>query len=101
MKLVVPPALSDMEWYGRGPGESYWDRNTATLVGRYEVAVSGQYFPYVRPQESGNKTDVRWLALSDGQGTGLLFVPLTPFVFSGTVRLYAMAPDGKGCLMMR
>ncbi|HEX9728591.1 MAG TPA: glycoside hydrolase family 2 TIM barrel-domain containing protein [Gemmatimonadales bacterium] len=73
MKLVVPTAFSHVEWYGRGPHESYWDRNTSALVGRYGGTVREQYFPYVRPQESGNKTDVRWLALTDGRGTGLLF----------------------------
>jgi beta-galactosidase len=74
MKLVVPAPFSSVEWYGRGPQESYWDRKTAALVGRYRGTVSQQFFPYVRPQETGNKTDVRWLALSDSSGTGLLFV---------------------------
>jgi beta-galactosidase len=74
MKLVVPAPYSFIEWYGRGPQESYWDRKTAAFVGRYRGTVSEQYFPYIRPQESGNKTDVRWLALRDSSGTGLLFV---------------------------
>jgi beta-galactosidase len=74
MKLVVPAPFSTVEWYGRGPQESYWDRKTAALVGRYRGTVSEQYFPYVRPQETGNKTDVRWLALTDSSGAGLLFV---------------------------
>jgi beta-galactosidase len=74
MQMVVPAAFSRVTWYGRGPMESYWDRNTAALVGRYAGTVSGQLFPYVRPQETGNKTDVRWLALTDPSGAGLLFV---------------------------
>jgi beta-galactosidase len=74
MQMVVPAAFSRVTWYGRGPMESYWDRNTAALVGRYAGTVSGQLFPYVRPQETGNKTDVRWLALTDSSGAGLLFV---------------------------
>jgi beta-galactosidase len=74
MKLVVPAPFSTVEWYGRGPEESYWDRKTAALVGRYRGTVSEQLFPYVRPQETGNKTDVRWLALVDTSGAGLLFV---------------------------
>jgi beta-galactosidase len=74
MKLVLPPAFSRITWYGRGPFESYWDRSTAALVGRYAGTVSEQPFPYVRPQETGNKVDVRWLALTDSSGTGLLFV---------------------------
>jgi beta-galactosidase len=74
MKLVVPHAYSHVAWYGRGPFESYWDRKTAALVGHYEGSVRDQYYPYVRPQESGNRTDVRWLALTDRNGSGLLFV---------------------------
>ena len=74
MSLVLPAPFSTVEWYGRGPHESYWDRKTAALVGRYRGTVSEQYFPYVRPQETGNKTDVRWLALTDSSGAGLLFV---------------------------
>ncbi len=74
MQLVVPAAFANVEWYGRGPRESYWDRQTAALVGRYGGTVSAQFFPYVRPQETGNKTDVRWLALTDKDGAGLLFV---------------------------
>lgn len=53
-----------MTWFGRGPFESYWDRKTAADVGRYDASVAEQYFPYVRPQENGNKTDVRWVAIA-------------------------------------
>jgi beta-galactosidase len=74
MRLVVPPAFSRVEWLGRGPVESYWDRQTAATVGRYAGTVREQFHPYIRPQESGNKTDVRWLALTDSTGAGLLFV---------------------------
>jgi beta-galactosidase len=74
MKLVVPAAYSRIDWYGRGPQESYWDRGTAALVGRFAGTVSQQLFPYVRPQETGNKVDVRWLALTDQRGRGLLLI---------------------------
>jgi beta-galactosidase len=74
MKLVLPAAYSRIEWYGRGPQESYWDRKTAALVGQYAGTVSEQLFPYSRPQETGNKVDVRWLALTDQRGRGLLFI---------------------------
>ena len=63
-----------MTWYGRGPFENYWDRNTAAYVGRYERSVAGLYVPYVRPQENGYRTDVRWVALTDDRGVGLLAV---------------------------
>ena len=74
MQMVLPKELDNMEWYGRGPHESYWDRKTGAAVGLYRGKVFDQHHPYIRPQESGNKTDVRWVALTDDQGTGLLAV---------------------------
>ena len=59
----------------RAAGGSYCcDRNTAALVGRYQSTVTEQYFPYISPQETGNKTDVRWAAFTDAAGRGLLVV---------------------------
>jgi beta-galactosidase len=63
-----------MSWYGRGPHETYWDRKTGAAVGSYSGPVNEQFHRYVRPQETGNKTDVRWVALTDGDGAGLLAV---------------------------
>ncbi len=75
MSLMLPGAYGSMAWLGRGPFENYWDRKTAALVGRYTSTVADQYYPYVRPQENGNKTDVRWVALTDSaSGVGLLAV---------------------------
>jgi beta-galactosidase len=74
MSFILPGTFSQMTWLGRGPFENYWDRKTAAFVGLYSGPVSAQYFPYVRPQENGNKTDVRWLALTDSTGVGLLAV---------------------------
>lgn len=68
--LVLPGDFSVIQWYGRGPGESYWDRKSSTLVGMYEGPIGAQYHPYIRPQESGNKTDVRWAVLKREDGTG-------------------------------
>jgi beta-galactosidase len=76
MQLMVPGRFNRFTWFGRGPQENYWDRNTGARVGLYSGTVDEQYFPYVRPQESGNKTDVRWVALTDDQGAGLLAVGL-------------------------
>jgi beta-galactosidase len=70
--LFLPSRLEHLHYYGRGPEENHWDRNDGTDVGRYSGTVSGQWTPYVRPQENGNKTDVRWAALTDARGTGLL-----------------------------
>jgi len=74
LNLELPRSFDRMTWYGRGPFENYWDRNTAAYVGRYESSVADQYVPYVRPQENGYKTDVRWVALTDAEGVGLLAV---------------------------
>ncbi|MGV9276694.1 glycoside hydrolase family 2 TIM barrel-domain containing protein [Streptomyces griseosporeus] len=70
--LLLPARLEHLHYYGRGPEENYWDRNDGTDVGLYSGTVSGQWTPYIRPQENGNKTDVRWAALTDGRGRGLL-----------------------------
>ena len=67
--LVLPNQLDYMQWYGRGPWESYEDRKSSAMVGIYEGLVKDQYHPYVRPQESGNKTDVRWATFSNAKKT--------------------------------
>ncbi|MFF3736215.1 glycoside hydrolase family 2 TIM barrel-domain containing protein [Streptomyces sp. NPDC002566] len=70
--LFLPDRLERIHYYGRGPEENHWDRNDATDVGLYSGTVTGQWTPYLRPQENGNKTDVRWIALTDRDGAGLL-----------------------------
>ncbi|MEI6899540.1 MAG: glycoside hydrolase family 2 TIM barrel-domain containing protein, partial [Bacteroidota bacterium] len=70
LNLQLNKELSLLEWYGRGPWENYSDRKTAAFVGLYKSTVDEQFFPYVRPQETGYKTDVRWLTLKD-QTTGI------------------------------
>jgi beta-galactosidase len=72
MMLQMPKIYDRMTWYGRGPYESYWDRKTAATVGRYSGTVREQFHPYIRPQETANKTDVRWMAVHDEYGNGLL-----------------------------
>lgn len=74
--LLLPTEFTSIQWYGRGPHESYWDRKASAFVGLYEGTILSQYHPYVRPQESGNKTDVRWARLkrSDGSGFEIRFV---------------------------
>ena len=74
MQMAIPGEFDTMTWFGRGPHESYWDRKTGAAVGLYSGPVEEQFHPYVRPQETGNKTDVRWMALTNGKGTGLLAV---------------------------
>ncbi len=74
MQMALPEGFETMTWYGKGPHETYWDRNTDAQVGLYRGTVDEQYVEYSRPQENGNKTDVRWVALSNRRGTGLLAV---------------------------
>jgi beta-galactosidase len=74
MQMAVPASLATMTWFGRGPHETYWDRKTGAPVGRYSGRVEELVHDYVRPQENGNRTDVRWVTLTDAGGTGLLAV---------------------------
>ena len=60
-----------LEWYGRGPFENYCDRRSAAFVGRYQSEVSDLHTPYIRPQENGYRTDVRWLELRNAKGAGI------------------------------
>ena len=74
MQTAIPDELDTMTWYGRGPQENYWDRNTGAAVGVYSGPVEEQIHNYVRPQENGNKTDVRWVSWTNKDGFGLLAV---------------------------
>jgi beta-galactosidase len=74
MQGQMPAAFGTMKWYGRGPWESYWDRKSGAAVGLYEVDVYNPDHIYVRPQENGNRSDVRWTAWVNTQGLGLLAV---------------------------
>jgi beta-galactosidase/beta-glucuronidase len=72
LQLRVPRSLDRLAWYGRGPHECYADRQESAPVGVYGGQVRDQYVPYIRPQDYGNKTGVRWAALTDARGLGLL-----------------------------
>lgn len=69
--LQLDKNYNNIQWYGRGPGENYTDRKTASLIGNYSSNIDAQYFPYARPQESGNKVDVRWVSFTNKVGKGL------------------------------
>ncbi len=69
--LHLRPGFETLRWFGRGPWENYPDRKASAWVALHESTVSAQYVPYVMPQEHGQKTDVRWLELSDGRGLRL------------------------------
>lgn len=72
LTMQLPGGFENFTWFGRGPHENYIDRNTGAVVGLYHSTVDEQYVPYVMPQENGNKTDVRWVTLTNKTGIGLL-----------------------------
>jgi len=74
VKLILPRAYQQFAWYGRGPHETYADRKQGARVSVYQTTVRGEPVPYVTPQEYGNRTDVRWAALTGDDGAGLLVV---------------------------
>ena len=81
VELSLPAGFENLAWYGRGPHENYVDRKSGAAMGRYQSTVDGQFTPYVYPSESGGKEDMRWLALTDSNGAGLLVVGLDPLHF--------------------
>lgn len=70
--------LDQVDYYGRGPWESYSDRKTGIFFGRWRDTVDGMYFAYVRPQDNGRRSDVRWATLTDADGRGLRFAGSKP-----------------------
>ncbi|MDC7684550.1 glycoside hydrolase family 2 TIM barrel-domain containing protein [Asticcacaulis sp. BYS171W] len=113
LRFDFDPALQDLQWYGRGPQESYADRKTGMALGIYSGKVADQYHAYARPQESGNKTDVRWLTLS-GEGASLKVTGAQPLSVNalafpyedlylhprGAWKTSDVAPHGKGSLLI-
>lgn len=71
VRFRIPKGMNTVEYFGRGPGENYSDRNAGSPVGLYKTTADAMYYPYVRPQETGHRTDTRWLELS-GKPASLL-----------------------------
>lgn len=74
MRMQLPKKYENMTYDGRGPWENYQDRKASAFVDVYTSTVSDQYVPYIRPQENGNRTDVRWAAFSDSNNNGILVI---------------------------
>lgn len=72
MQMALAGEYDRVSWFGRGPHESYWDRKTGAAVGEYALTAAEMIHHYVRPQETGNRTDVRWMAFRNAAGRGLL-----------------------------
>ncbi len=78
LTMRLPARLEQMQYYGRGPEENYIDRRTASFIGRYTSTVTDQFVPYIRPQDNGSKTDVRWAEFTDEAGNGVRFAADVP-----------------------
>jgi beta-galactosidase/beta-glucuronidase len=76
MQFKMPDTYNQFKWYGRGPHECYIDRKESGKLDIYDGTVEEQFVPYISPQENGNKADVRWAALTNPSGVGLLIVGL-------------------------
>jgi hypothetical protein len=73
MQLAMPAKYNRIQWFGRGQAETYWDRKTSGNVGLYSMDIKDFIYDYIRPQENANRTDVRWMKVTDPNGFGLQF----------------------------
>jgi beta-galactosidase len=79
MQLQMPADFDHIKFFGRGPLENYSDRKSSTDLGIYSQTVDDQFYPYIRPQETGTKTDIRWWQQMNMSGKGIKFIAETPF----------------------
>lgn len=82
IRFRLPVEMSLVTYFGRGPGENYIDRNAGMSVGLFKTTAEDMYFPYVRPQENGHRTDTRWLTLEKKNGRGLAIYADRPIGFN-------------------
>lgn len=94
MQMQLPATFDRVKYYGRGPIENYIDRHDSEFLGLYENKVSKEYFDYIRPQESGNHTDVRWFRVTNAEGKGLEFSSNAPMEASALPYLRDQLDDG-------
>jgi len=74
MQMQIPDEFTNVKWYGRGPHETYWDRKTGANIAIHSMKTEELAFPYIRPQENANRTDVRWVAFTNNQGLGFMAI---------------------------
>lgn len=94
MQMVMPKSFENISYYGRGPVENYSDRNHSTDLGIYNQTVTEQFYAYIRPQENGTKTDIRWWKQLNEEGKGLMFVAAAPFSASALHYTIESLDDG-------
>jgi len=95
MQMQMPKSFEYIHYYGRGPMENYSDRNSVSDIGNYRQTVSEQFYPYIRPQETGTKTDIRWWKQINTAGNGLMFVGEEPFSASALHYSIESLDEGK------
>lgn len=94
INIPMPSNMDISRFYGRGPVENYSDRKSGTFLGEYELTSSQQAHPYVRPQETGTRSDIRWWSQTDQGGRGLKITSMKPFYASATEYSIASLDDG-------
>jgi len=82
LSMEVNKEFEQLQWYGRGPQENYWDRKSGYKIGRYKSTTIEQYVPYIRPQENSNLTDVRWASLQNTESKGFMIAAFPSMEFS-------------------
>ncbi|MDQ6646188.1 MAG: DUF4981 domain-containing protein, partial [Pseudomonadota bacterium] len=93
--MELPGAMQAVAWYGRGPGENYIDRASGSPIGIYRRTVDDLGVDYIRPQQNGNRTDVRWFTITDASGLGLRFESEAGAPLQFTARNYTMEDLAK------
>ena len=94
MRTELNKDMSYIQYYGRGPIENYADRNHSEFIGKYQQTVNEQFYSYIRPQETGNKTDIRWWNQTTRGGNGIQFVGAEPFSASALHYTIESLDDG-------
>ena len=95
MQVQICEELEQVSYYGRGPIENYSDRNNSTWLGKYRQTVSDQFYSYIRPQENGTRTDIRWWKLMDKGGNGLKLIADAPCSVSALHYFIEVLDDGE------
>lgn len=95
MQMPMPRDFETIEYYGRGPVENYIDRNHCTDLGIYRQTVAEQFYPYIRQQETGTKTDIRWWKMLDQAGSGIQIIAAAPFSASALHYTIDSLDEGK------
>ena len=95
IRLEMPKEYDRVEYYGKGPYENYPDRNNSSFIGLYSQTVAEQFYPYIRPQETGLRTDIRWSKIIDSRGRGLVFSSDIPLAVSALEYSVEALDDGE------